>query len=263
MIRIAGHFGEWLQGRLGQDGPLVLVTLGCPALTVTAARLESRACGVIQSPPVLSSQRIDRLFDLLGLPKAEYRLEAGMPPGGGAGASTAALVALARAAGHDDAAELADACLAVEGASDPLMLPYPDRVLWAPRQAKVIAPLPAPPQAVIIGGFWGDPQRTDPRDLAFPEVSDLVARWHAGPDLVEVARIASESARRCSRMRGPAADPTEDLAQRLGALGHVRAHTGSARGLIFAPDAVPEGIAPALRAAGYSRILRFDTGAAA
>ena len=27
MTGVAGHFGEWLQGRLGADGPVVLVTL--------------------------------------------------------------------------------------------------------------------------------------------------------------------------------------------------------------------------------------------
>ena len=27
---VAGHFGEWLQGRLGPDGPVALVTLPCP-----------------------------------------------------------------------------------------------------------------------------------------------------------------------------------------------------------------------------------------
>ncbi|TCP38104.1 hypothetical protein EV662_12129, partial [Rhodovulum marinum] len=33
---VAGHFGEFLQGRLGPDGPVVLVTLPCPALAVRA-----------------------------------------------------------------------------------------------------------------------------------------------------------------------------------------------------------------------------------
>ena len=34
MIEVRGHFGEWLQGRLGPGGPLALVTVACPALAV-------------------------------------------------------------------------------------------------------------------------------------------------------------------------------------------------------------------------------------
>ena len=39
-----------------------------------------------------------------------------------------------------------------------------------------------------------------------------------------------------------------------GALGHLRAHTGSARGLIFAPGTAPAGVADALRAAGLAQV---------
>ena len=35
-VRVPGHFGELLQGRIGSDGPVALVTLPCPALGVTA-----------------------------------------------------------------------------------------------------------------------------------------------------------------------------------------------------------------------------------
>ncbi len=31
-IAIAGHLGEFVQGRLGPDGPVALLTLPCPAL---------------------------------------------------------------------------------------------------------------------------------------------------------------------------------------------------------------------------------------
>jgi len=33
---VAGHFGEWLQGRLGAEGPVGLVTLACAAVRVHA-----------------------------------------------------------------------------------------------------------------------------------------------------------------------------------------------------------------------------------
>ena len=44
------------------------------------------------------------------------------------------------------------------------------------------------------------------------------------------------------------------------ALGWLRAHTGSARGLVFAPGGVPPSGAAALAEAGFSQVLRFDGG---
>ena len=38
MTCVPGHFGEWLQGRLGPDGPLALVTLACPDRGVRVTR---------------------------------------------------------------------------------------------------------------------------------------------------------------------------------------------------------------------------------
>jgi hypothetical protein len=61
-------------------------------------------------------------------------------------------------------------------------------------------------------------------------------------------------------MRGPAGDPTPGLARDLGALGWLRAHTGAARGLIFAPGTVPRGAHDALRAAGLRALVRFRGG---
>lgn len=260
---VAGHFGEWLQGRLGPSGPVVLVTLRCAALSARVLRHEDGPLRLDQPVPVLSPDQVAGLAARLGLRSARYSLELSMPPGGGAGASTAALVALARAGGAQDEALLPEACLAIEGASDPLMLPQPDGVLWASRAGQVAAVLPPVPHAEILGGFFGAPQRTEARDQAFPDISDLVAAWQDGPDLAEAARLASASARRTTEARGPTDDPTEALATRFGALGWVRAHTGSARGLIFAPGTVPPEAAEALRAAGASGVMRFETGGAA
>ena len=98
--RVAGHFGEWLQGRLGPGGPVVLVTLPCPALAVTV-RWEPATTLSIGGPSacVLPAETARRLLDALGLAGGRVTVAADMPAGGGAGASTAALVALARAAG--------------------------------------------------------------------------------------------------------------------------------------------------------------------
>lgn len=254
-IRVAGHFGEWLQGRLGPEGPLVLVTVACPALGVRVCE----AGGSLLPGPVR-----ERFAAALGRPLSAARLSADMPPGGGAGASTAALLALARASGVAmPPARLARACLAAEGATDPLMHDAPDALLWAPREARALSGLPPMPPCEIVGGFRGAPVATDPADLGFPDVADLVRPWRQERGLAARARLAAESARRTDCLRGPADDPMAELARELGALGRVRAHTGSARGLVFAPGTVPDGAEAALAEAGLTGLLRFRTGAPA
>lgn len=259
MVFVAGHFGEWLQGRLGPEGPLALITLTCRAKGVRGERLEDGPLLVDGASPVVSVAQARRCLQALGgAPEGRYALTPDLPPGGGAGMSTAALVALAHLAGFQGQA-VAEACLAAEGASDPLMWPHPDRLLWASRSAQVIDRLEPVPACTVVGGFWGGPQRTDPADLGFPDVQDLVAAW-PGADLAGKARLASQSAERCTALRGPSADPMPALAKRLGALGHARAHTGPARALIFPPGAVPSGVEHALRLAGLTGVFHFATG---
>lgn len=258
-VRVTGHFGEWLQGRVGATGPVVLLTVACPVLYVEATRIGGGPIALSQSPDLVSLERARDFLNRACGREAHYRLTTNILPGGGAGASTAALVALARTA-DGDPSQLIEACMAVEGASDPLMLPHPDRVLWASRQGRIIADMPALPRAEIIGGFWGAPTATNPADMGFPDVSDLVRRIKPELTLSELAEIASLSAQRCTDLRGPKADPTKALASELGALGHVRAHTGSARGLVFEPGTVPDRAEQALENAGFHRVLRFETG---
>lgn len=260
-ICVPGHFGEWIQGRLGPGGPVALVTLACPALCV---RAPGRGPGLERLFPPRS---VAGFAAALGLgPVAWPGLDCDMPMGAGAGASTACLVASARAMGSRAAPEvLARACLDIEGASDPLMYPHPDRMLWASREGRVIEALPPLPRCEMVGGFWGLPTRTDPLDTEFSDIDDLVTYWRgavARGDRAALAGIATESARRCSALRGPQ-DPVADLARDLGALGHVRAHTGTARALIFAPGRVPAGAEAALAEAGLTGVLHFATGFAA
>jgi hypothetical protein len=260
MVFVAGHFGEWLQGTLGAERRVALVTLACPVAGVRAAVTGSGAIAIAQNADLLTLARCRDFLSRLGLAaRGQVRLRADLPPGGGTGMSTAALVALARAAG---AAEdrIAGACLAVEGATDPLMLACPDCVLWAPREARLMCEMPPPPAAEIVGGFWGPPCRTDPQDTAFPSIDDLVAAWAKGPPAEEAARLASLSAERTTALRGPQGDPTPALARRLGALGHARAHTGPARALIFAPGKAPTEAETTLAEAGFAHVLRFRTG---
>ncbi|AWD21019.1 propanediol utilization protein [Fuscovulum blasticum] len=262
-ITVAGHFGELLQGRLGPAGRVALITLPCPVLVAQVScgpgpfGLHRPACA---APLSLSAAR--RLLALVGRPlRGRYVLRCTMPLGAGAGASTAARVALLRAAGETDPLRIAAACLASEGASDPLMFDAPERLLWASREGHVLARGPALPRMAVIGGFFGPPRRTDPSDMAFPDITDLVQGWGAASgDLPALARLASQSAARCLALRGPAEDPTAALALRLGALGWSAAHTGSARALLFGPGGVPPGAEAALRAAGFGGITRFTIG---
>jgi uncharacterized protein involved in propanediol utilization len=262
---VAGHLGELLQGRMGAGGPLVLVTLPCAGLRVTATRRPARGLHVYSPDRLLSPARARLFLTAMGRPaRGRFTFRADMPAGGGAGASTAALVALARlAAPQAEAADLARACLAVEGATDPLMFARPERLLWASRRTEALELLPALPRFEVLGGFFGPHRRTDPRDQGFPDISDLLPPWRqaaAAGDLPALARLASLSARRTLALRGPGGDPTEGLARRLGALGYVIAHTGSARGLIFAPGDVPADGAETLRNAGLTQVLRFSAG---
>ncbi|MEZ5686016.1 MAG: propanediol utilization protein [Paracoccaceae bacterium] len=262
LARAAGHFGEWLQGRLGPDGPVALVTLACPVL-------EARVLGEAHRNLNIASQAnvkrvIFEFLDDLGLtaPTA-FSFDLDMPLGAGAGASTAALVALARAAGFSGPPEtLAKACLRAEGATDPLMFSRPDALLWASREARVLETLPSPPACEIVGGYWGDHINTDPQDTVFSDISDIISGWRdacSAQDLATAARLASTSAERCTRLRGPE-DPMAELARTLGAMGHVRAHTGSARGLIFSPGSIPRNAVSALKESGLRGIFHFRTG---
>ncbi len=260
MAFVAGHFGEWLQGRAGPEGEVSLVTLACPVRGVTVTWEPADDLTVADAAGLLDSGRAAAFLGAAGFPAlGRIAVTPDLPPGGGAGMSTAAFVALGSAVGVCED-RLAAACLATEGAVDPLMCDQPDAVLWAPRSARALAAMPPPPRAEIVGGFWGPPERTDPADTLFPEVDDLIAGWAGGPDLPEAARIASRSAERCTALRGPAEDPTSALAVRLGASGWARAHTGSARALIYPPGGVPDGAEEALRSAGYTHVLRFGTG---
>ncbi|MEM9899790.1 MAG: propanediol utilization protein [Pseudomonadota bacterium] len=262
MTFVAGHFGEWLQGRLGSDGPVVLITLACPAFGVRAELRREEHPVLCQTPEVLDAASANRLLravrrDLTG----RVTLRADFPPGSGTGVSTASLIALARALGAEEG-DIAPACCAAEGASDPLMQKAPDAVLWASREGRVVRVVQRPPLCDVVGGFFGPPQRTDPGDTHFPDIVDLAECWDQSRDLSEFAALASASAARTTALRGPAQDPTAEIAKRLGALGHARAHTGPARALLFAPGSAPPETAAALRAAGFRSVVRFQTGAA-
>jgi uncharacterized protein involved in propanediol utilization len=261
--RVHGHFGELLQGRLGPQGPVALVTLPCPVLAAEACFRPARGLHIWDGGlGVLTRTRAASLLESLTLPRqGRFTLRMNLPPGGGAGASSAALMALARAAGATNPTVVTAAALAVEGATDPLLFAAPERILWASRRGQVVGHLAKLPRFQVLGGFLGPGQRTDPQDNGFPDITDLVAAWSAAcRDLTALAALISESARRTLAQRGPAGDPTAALATDHHALGYLIAHTGSARGLIYPPGTVPQAAVAGLRAAGFSRITRFQAG---
>ena len=262
-VRVAGHFGEWIQGRLGADGPVVLITLVCGSLGVRARRLSDGGFSLSGNTGLARDVAVRFFAGLgVGLPEGQFDLTADARPGSGVGVSTASLLALAEAAGVAAPPEdLAAVALLAEGAVDPLMLEAPDQCLWASRDASMIRKCAALPAFEVVGGFWGAPERTEAADRDFPDVLDLVAAWEASSgDASALADAASTSASRTTLLRGPLGDPTAALADEVSALGHARAHTGSARALLFAPGMVPDGVEAAMRAAGYDDVFRFRTG---
>ncbi len=246
---VAGHFGECLQGRLGLDGPVVLVTLPCPTLSATATLWP----GPASCTGVLDAADRAALLEALGRPGL-LALSSNMRPGGGAGVSTASRLAARRAvfgvAAPDDEARF---CLALEGATDPLMHPDPGALLWASREARVLERGTAP-EFDVTAGYLGASRRTDPARADFADVSDLVERWRSASGPEEFAAVASESARRAG------ADPELfRIARATGALGVALGHTGPAAALLFAPGRRPRDAARALEGIGAEEVFSFST----
>ena len=242
----------------------MLVTLPCKMLGATVSLAQANGSQP-DLPSLLFPSVVDAFLQALDVepPRGDIEVIADARLGAGAGMSTAMLLALARAMGIDASPEaLANACLEAEGAVDPLMMDRPETLLWASREARAVRSMPQPPAFAVVGGFLGPPVQTVSDDSRFADVSDLVPNWMAAAeagDKVGLARIATVSAERTTALRGPADDRTAVLAQDLDALGWCRAHTGSARGLLFELGCVPAGAEDRLRAEGYADVLRFAT----
>lgn len=259
-LSVPGHFGEWMQGRIGAQGPVALITL--PVADHVRLWHVPQRRGLHLHGVGLGPVEVRRFLRSLGLDlRGIVRMRAQTPLGLGTGVSTARLVGLARVAGWQGPPEaLSSACIASEGAADPLAFPAPERMLWASRIGRPLDHLPPLPRYEILGGLCGGPSFTNPQDTNFADISDLVAQWRQARGLEEFAAIATQSALRCTDLRGPKADPTPRLVRDLGALGWLRAHTGAARGLIFAPGTVPDGATALLRAAGLRQLRQFRGG---
>ena len=265
-IRIWGHFGELIQGRLGSDGPIALVTLPCPALRTKVCFTPGGRLRTAGADAPFARDLAARLLETWA-PGTGGLLEIERPAavGLGAGSSTAELLGVVRAIALHLGRSLtpeqeARLCHSMEGAVDPLM--YDQTVLFASRQPQVLETLPALPPFQVIGGFAGPGQRTDPQDTAFPDVTAAVAQLRSGliaGDLQQIADAARTSAE-ANQVRNP--NPAWDGVLRIGAdtgaLGPVVSHTGSAIGLILPIDTPSTAVESALRALKLAPVMVFD-----
>jgi uncharacterized protein involved in propanediol utilization len=242
-LTLSGHFGEFLQGRIG-SGPVALVTLPAPMPVVTVTAVPTNNFGVHASDGLraVDLRRVRQVAAIDGmLPRLTFVTRYHMRPGSGTGTSTATLLAIREMVSRSpQKPEDTGALLArIEGATDPLMFPDPAGLLWASREGRVLGQLPKPPAFDVIGGFFGPPTPTNPKDQDFPDISDLVGDWKAAAlvgDHARLGELATESALRTTRhKRRPLPDALMECARATRAVGIAIAHTGSARALLFRP----------------------------
>lgn len=268
-LAVPGHFGELLQGRLGPSGPVTLITLPAPQPVVSLTAIPAPAFSLhfVTGHRPVDPDMARRFLRRSGpLPRAHLAIRSHIPPGSGAGVSTAVLLGLSRLRRRlnrqptlSPEAE-ARHLIAAEGASDPLMFTHPARRLWASRAGQSLAALPAPPPLDIVGGLSGPPVATDPSDTRFADISDLVAAWPEATNSAEaVATLTTEAALRSTALRGGSSlDSLQEIAKQTGGLGLSIAHTGSARAILFRPgEGLQSEAARRLRALGLTGITRF------
>ncbi len=268
--RVAGHFGELVQGRLRPDGPLALVTLPCARLVSGALYSPARGDLEITRQP---SGKVRRAAELALAQFAgpdwggTLTIESEVRPGAGTGSSTAEVLGTIRVVaqafgaspGPDEEAHL---CLKAEGAVDPLM--YPGPVIFASREARVIDALPPLPALRVVGGLAGPGQPTEPEDQDFPDMAQAFARLAEGLEtgnlqtIASAARMSAEANQ--TRNPNPFWGTVVRLGREHGALGPVVSHTGSAIGVLLPPNRDGEGLRAALAAEGLSQVIDFPIG---
>jgi uncharacterized protein involved in propanediol utilization len=267
--RVAGHFGELVQGRLGRGGPVALVTLPCPAL-VTEVRF-SPAPGRVETTAPQSAKLLaaaELALRAVAAPGWGGRLDVrrASRSGGGAGQSTADVLGAVRAVAGAFRRRLAPEeearlCLLAEGAVDPLM--HEGTMLFASREARVVRRLRPLPRLSVVGGFAGPGTPTNPADHEFPAMgagfSKLEAAIAAGDarGMAEAARASAEANQ--ARNPNPAWEDVLRAGRQAEALGPVVAHTGSAIGLLLAPETPVAPVQGALRALGLTGVIAFET----
>jgi len=85
-VTVPGHFGEWIQGRLGPAGPVALITLACPVMCARAPGTQLKA------RDFLDAARLDAFAAALGISAKDWPdLDCDMPLGAGRGPRPPAL----------------------------------------------------------------------------------------------------------------------------------------------------------------------------
>lgn len=240
-----GHFGEIVQGPCrGYTNDMLVVSMPCRKLYVQAVYTPH-----MHPFTTNAGEKVHRLAQIQGITQGHIQITTTTPSGFGYGRSTMDVLASVRALNIYAnntmiSAHEASLVLKAEGASDPLMYPLKRLPVFAPRTGKHYGYIGAMPACTLIGGHVPDLQVNTLAytDNDWPDVGDLYARLLGAspePDLVTVADVAT-----CSAQRGqavvynPCLDDMIRYVRPLGALGVVRAHTGSAIGWIFPPAAV-------------------------
>ena len=178
-VVVNGHFGEFIQGKLGVNEPLVLVTIPSRFYKVQVTYTKG-SFEVVQNGTSFYNRTV--VSELANLANARLNgritICLSMPEACGLGSSTATRVGILRAIRPSISVNsIVSICLKHERASDPIMYKSPERLLWAPREGKIIEKLPRLPKISCVGGLFGLPLKTNPLDNNFPIIKDLVDMW--------------------------------------------------------------------------------------
>lgn len=238
-----GHAGELAQGALWRNGrqETFVVTLPAPPLR---SRAKASLAGVSQAGFKARQVATAAGREWLGATTSlSLVLQSNIPSGRGGGSSTAdcvaALRAVARLAGRSlSAAEIARRVQAVEGATDPTMFGWTPLVFLS-RRGEVERYFTGawPSLHVAVVDLGGAPVPTDKLRLPifqnsemedYGELLDHLAAGFAQADPRQLGAVASRSGDLWQR-HFPVARWTElrVAAQRWGAWGVARAHTGT------------------------------------
>ena len=262
-VIVNGHFGEFIQGKLGVTEPLVLVTIPSRFYKVQVTYRKG-SFGVVQNGTSFYDRSVVSELAKLANVRLKGRITIclSMPEACGLGSSTATRVGILRAISPSISVNsIVSICLKHERALDPIMYKSPERLLWAPREGKIVEKLPRLPEISCIGGLFGSPLKTNPLDNNFPIIKDLVDKWkQKNMTDKNFAEICAESSERTIRIKKLHDDPTRQIAKEIGALGFSIAHTGNARNFIFPNESIPSNAEKILSSYGFKNVHRFSLG---
>ncbi|WP_282791738.1 kinase [Streptomyces sp. CC224B] len=251
-----GTFGELLQGVLPERDGDFLVTLPVARWAMARFEPDPAAPGLAVRP-----HHKKKALRLTGMIMADARHPAGglltidstLPEGKGLASSSADLVATARAVanalGEPMPPRRIERYLARIEPTDGVL--YPAVVAFHHRSVRLRAELGSLPSMAVVGVDEGGAVDTvhfntlpkpftaaDRRQYA--RLLDRVTRAVARRDLAEVGRVATASARMNQVLRHKwSLEPMIDICERIGGLGVVVGHSGTALGILLdtrAPD---------------------------